>query len=476
MIQDQVICHYDSRSAGSGKTHDQLCRIAESAGLYIYACDRREAIDERIEALNSILAGRGGSPQVLRIHAPVDAADLDGSSQVRVEIEALATTWTSGHVVVFITHAGLLASHVSEFSSWSLIVDEVPSILDRGSLSTAISADLISSLFELEPAGEFSRLLPAQSHAPAAISRDSMTSAVATLWHRASSGSYDVLTQLTTFEEAALSRWTWWSLWDPSSLAHFRAVTVLATDFERSLTMALCRAKAPQIVWRRMEGKADREVAPRRIIIRYFAHSHGATRTLFASPTGQGYLRRIGAYFARKGRGPRIWTCNSADRSILAPLMGPSYLPPRQAGSNKYTHINEATVLYTAKPDLHERRLLSTWGIDPNLITQTREIDTIYQFLARTSQRDPNSSHAVTCYVYDRTQAEAMAERFARVAEFSVTTELIDLGFALTEHRQVHNQLSAAEKLDRKREKARLRQQKCRGVRRNSEIVEGVKD
>ena len=88
-------------------------------------------------------------------------------------------------------------------------------------------------------------------------------------------------------------------------------------------------------------------------------------------------------------------------------------------------------VTSSRKPHEHERRILAALGVDPQAVIESREFDTIYQFIARTSVRDATSDRPVTAYVYDRLQADALARSFADRSGLEIELELIDLGLRL---------------------------------------------
>jgi hypothetical protein len=464
-MTSEFIIDYDNRSAGSGKTFDQLTRIAANYGRYLFATDRRSIIQEREATLHSISRDADVIVTSRRVHASMDE-DQDMGGSVRVSLEALPNTYTSGHVVVWVTHTGLENADLSKFGGWNLVIDETPSLLDRETLYTGLSCDLLASMFELEPYGEFRRIVPASKcSSTRAIAIDTLAAPLATLHSRVTSGRSLVLTHLRSWDELKQRpRWTWWSLWSPAALASFETVTILAAAFDKSLTYELCRKRNPEIGWRAIEALSPALSAPRTLTIRYFADAHGASRSLFGSSTGKSYLAKIAAYLAAEP-GEMIWTCNGPERAAMRQRLRTGYLSPRQAGSNAWSHVDRAAIVYTSKPDLHERKLLKSMDVDPVALIETRERDTIYQFIGRTSLRDRGSTRDVVAYVYDEEQAAAVAMAFGADPGISVCLELVDLGFAHQHHgRSSTPELTSEQKAARVREQARLRKQKQRAA------------
>ena len=464
-----MIIHYDNRPAGDGKTHDQLSRICGEHGLYLFAVDRREIIAEREATLAALAAVHGINIATRAVHHPVgnEHGPIGG---VRVAIEGLCNTYTSGHVVIWITHAGLKSANLGEFSGWHLVIDETPSVLDRDTLNTRISRDLLASMFDLDPEGDFSKIVPARVNASTtrAIAGDTLAGPLATLHGAVLNDACRVLTHLKSWSELERRpRWTWWSLWSPAALEAFDTVTILAAAFDRSLTYDLCQKLHSEIKFQKMEASSASAYTPRTLIVRYFAQEHVATRHLFNSEAGKGYIAKVAGHL-RTISGPMIWTCNKPELATMLPYLQRGWLSPRQAGSNAWSHFDVAVAVYTSKPDVYERRLLKSLDVDPDRMTETRERETIYQFVGRTSLRDRHCDRDVVAYVYDQDQAAALGKAFDANPNLTVTLELVDLGFA----QQVHGHratasLSDEEKAERirvqARERERAKRQRDRG-------------
>lgn len=464
-MPDCFTIDYDSRSVGDGKTYDQLTRIAKEPGRYLFAVDRRDIMIEREAKLNEIAKLVGTNVTVMLIHTPIGNGPGQ-SGNVRTNIEALPGTYQSGHLVAFITHAGLQSADHRAFSDWHLIIDETPSIFDRATLKTTVSRDLVASLFDLEPYGEFSKIIPKAKFSTRVVSGDSLAGPLGTLHARVIGGQCLVLTHLRDWLDLDRnSRWSWWSLWSLAGLTAFKSAVILAAGFDKSLTFELCRSRHPEIAWRRISSAPPRPSRERTLTVRYFAEAHVATRHLFGSKVGEGYIATIAGYLAKQPT-DCIWTCNAAEKAAMQKRLADGYLTPRQAGSNSWAHINHAAIIYTSKPDLYERRLLTSLDVDPACVIETRERDTIYQFLGRTSLRDRQSNRDITVHVYDKEQAEAVARSFGVDPCLTVRLELVDLGFAHNVHgRSETSNLTEGQKADRKRELARLRKQKERAAR-----------
>ena len=420
---------FDARPAGCGKTHAECDFLLKNAGLYLVAAERIDAVRELHAMLIEI-----GSTTHTRAHIVeiCSAGVKSGKPSVKTEIEALPHAYQSGHVIAIICHAGLLDADLSGFGNWSLIIDETPSVFESRQVSSGLTWRWLSEHFRIVPGDDLNMIALAENATAksAELHRDSMANAVATLHRRAGSDRFDVFTDVDCWD--ALSddpSWRWSSLWSPTALLAFDRVKVLANAFDRSLTFQAFHARHPELSWQRDERPTDRAFAHRSMVICYFARAHRASRGLFDKPKGQQHLRAITDWIRHEvATGDHIWTCNAPEKSLLKRLPG-QYLTPRQAGSNKYQSIDAVTVLYSAKPNPAECQVLASLGIDTNSATETREYETAYQFVGRSSVRDARSSRPVRVFVYDLKQATYLAEMFGSAGYVDVELRPTNLGF-----------------------------------------------
>ncbi len=455
--------NYDNRGVGTGKTYDQISRMANDPGLYLFAVEQRHLMVERRTTLEEMARGSMHNIHIVEIRSAL-AGEVGRAGCVRVEIEALPATYESGHVVVFCTHEGLKSARLERFNDWHLVIDEAISLWDQCKLQTSVSTSLLEKLFFIERGEVANRIVPRSTLSRREFHFDTLASPIATLHSRAADGRNMVMTHLESWTELAQDPgWTWWSLWSPAQLCAFQSVVILAASFDTSLSYRLCQSVAPDVEWRPLEiVGAERPYTPRRLTIRYFAEGHHASRYRFDSLAGRAGLDKIAGYLALRPQ-PRIWSCNSRERQTFSARLPHGYISPRQSGSNRWAHIDEAAFIYTSKPHEHERRILGAIGVDPQAVIESREYDTIYQFVARTSVRDASSSRPVTAYVYDRLQADALARSFADRSGLEIELELIDLGFAHeVPGRQDLSALTPAEKAERQRRQAKERKRRQR--------------
>jgi hypothetical protein len=423
---------YDSRQAGAGKTYSECESIVQKSGRYVFAVELLTAITERRATLEEMAERIGTRVTIIEVSSKDPSPRAKRGRAVKVEIEALPNTYTAGHVIALVTHAGLMNADLSSFDGWTLVIDEVPSIFESKAVVSGLSWPVLKTHFRIVQGDELNTVMSSEASRAtnADFSRDSMTSALATFHRRVSGEQYDVYTDVSEWDRLAVEpNWRWSSFWSPVKLQAFRSVKILAHGFDRSLTFAAFQARNPELVWCRDERPTTRTFARRKMTIHFFARGHRASRGLFDTVTGKGYLQTVARWIKRDLDGEdQIWTCNDADLKSLN-LMSGLRLSPRQAGSNRYQAIHAVSAIYTAKPDPAECQVLETFGIDTNTAIATREYETLYQFIGRSSVRDASSTRGVRVFVYDRDQATYLAEAFGSAGYVDVELLPIDLGF-----------------------------------------------
>lgn len=488
----KAYAYFDSRPCGSGKSHAEITDIVSNPGLYVYAVEKKE-MQPDVEAMIHRLAAEAGTKvTVVRIFGrgliPEITAEgawvRTGSHNVKTDIEALPGTYVRGHVVALVTHEGLKMADLSGFADWSLCIDETPSIMDKQTIKIALAsmADFFAANYDLRALTPTSCEIVIKDGSVAettkTLARDDLARVVSVFHARVLSKRTTVTTSLTDWadviREGALE---WSSIWSPEQLPVFKRVHVLANDFQHSVTCQIFREKWPEIEWVSLDRPTTRLYARRDVVIRYYAERHEASRSLFTRERGQRHLRMIAVDVAKRvDPTDHIWMCNSADGYLFnhpnpdeGSLVPGIKLSPRQQGSNRYAKITTATMLYTAKPDLRDRVIMSEMGLDTQSIIDAREREPMVQFATRLSVRDADSAEAVILYVYDRAQAAHLARYFDRTGYCRTSLELIDLGFADYVHEStpgrpkvVLTDAEAQARDEKRKEQARLRKQRQR--------------
>lgn len=454
--------YYDDRPCGSGKSYTERLNIATTPGLYLYCVEKRDAMDEPIAAFTKFAADAGTSPTIIQIFAqrpilqPDGSMKTVGSSNVRVDIEALPSTYKRGHVIIIATHEGSKGADLSGFANWSLIFDETPSIWDKQTVSLTVGKDFLKEHYALETVDKnngVSRIVsrtmmdvtdpktgdivsvPRKVRTAREIAKDDWLDGAAVLHSRVLSERIDVCTRTMHFDELDDDgEFVWWSIWSPEQLAVFDRVTILANAFTRSVSYRILSTKWPEIEWVKLDRPTTRPFADREVHIHYYARGHHAERDLWKQEIGQTYLRRAALDIeSRIDPSRHIWMCSSKDTDTLTVdgwyILTGVKLTPRQQGQHKFAYANHISMLYTAKPDLTDRMVARLIGIDPDAITETREREVLVQFACRGSVRLNDSPETMHVYVYDEDQARHLHAYFASTHYVSPVLVYHDLGF-----------------------------------------------
>lgn len=480
--------YYDDRPCGAGKSYDECLNVINNPGLYLYAVERKAAIDERADAIRAMAAHANMTIHVVTIcsddHRGYDDPDLIGRQSVRVRVEGLSNSYTGGHVVAVITHEALKTSDLSGFQRWKLVIDERPSIWDRQSLSSKLSKDLLIQHFKLEEREDKQarRIISTSTATAKEFDQDTCGNPLAVMAQRILGDRCEVATSLKSFDQLEVEpKWEWWSIWNPSSLKVFESVTVLAHGLTQSVAYQIIRSKWPEIEWVRLDRATDLRHLRREVIIHYYARAHQASRTLWDSMRGHRFLKAIGQDIAgRVDRDRHIWTCNRPDLKLFErsdgqdeSLIPGKYLTPRQQGSNKWATRNTATILYTAKPSACDLSIAKAIGISSEAIVETRELDIMVQFACRTSVRVAESTETVHLYVYDEVQARHLEAYFQSTGYCDVILDLINIpGVGIAEYERdsapgrkvkvlTPEEAETAQKAKREKETERKRRQRA---------------
>ncbi|WP_286902080.1 DEAD/DEAH box helicase family protein [Vreelandella sedimenti] len=91
---------------------------------------------------------------------------------------------------------------------------------------------------------------------------------------------------------------------------------------------------------------------------------------------------------------------------------GQGVLVTATAGVNKYSHINYALYTSSRNIDNAEKQIIEKFGIDEAYANADRNLLAAYQFIARTSIRDPHATDDVHICVIDNRTAEFLASLY----------------------------------------------------------------
>lgn len=463
---------------GSGKTHTTLEEVLANKGHYIWAVEKVDLIFEIDAKLRAMAAAKNIRIEIEPIAS--QRSERGTTRNCRNAIEALPRIFENDnhdHVIAIVTHKSFLNIDSSGLGNWHLIIDEIPSVVANETLQSRAAASWFDTHFSLTPARDsgWSTVGLKSDLTRTEIATDTTLATLLTFYDRVVSESTEVIADVTDWAEVTKKdvEWNWYSTWDVAQLANFASTTLLGNDFANSIFARLVMARNPDIIWNEIATPLRMSFAKRRMVINYFAYGHIASAGHFASDVGKSHLKSVAAWLrANVSADDHIWSCNGTISHTLGFIPGIN-LTPRQAGSNLWAGKTAATMIYSAKPSKVERTIFNAIGIDPETICAERERETMVQFFARTSVRDPASTTDINLNCYDIEQARHLERYFKSLGYVEVELNLIDLGFA--DHQRVRAIVAPkpekspeeiAARAEIAREKSRLRMAALRAERR----------
>lgn len=410
--------------------------MASTPGKWIYAVDRREVMAGRANELREMAGVSGTTPTVRILRSPRDEGDLGGTQQVRQQIEIAPTHHASDdHVVVIITHAGLMSADMRTFTGWTAIIDEAPNTLTSGVCRSPALTPWLERAYNLDSAtlaGTGWAQVRATSYTPtpAQVSADSTLAAWLDFHRRVVSAGQPVICSLSNWGDATDGRvWHWFSAWTFSSLQAFTDVIILANAFRETLAHFISRALEPAVEFLPLPIPDARTWVQRRAIIGYFTEGHQSGTTFWSSRAGRDCLGAVARWLAANITADHVWTSNNAFAPFLSGFGIPGErLAPRQHGANQFRHITKASALYAAKVSPDERQIIEALGLSSAQVVRAREHEDLLQFVLRTSLRVPHDPRPVELYVYDKVQASFLAEALGSSGYIDVKLAAIDIG------------------------------------------------
>ena len=428
-----MLIHYSNARCGAGKTYWACQRMARTPGRYVLAVDRKAVAQERETTIRAYAyeAGMTGI-EVAHVYSGEDAGSAQESVARRVE----ATGEAYGdhpHVIVICTHAGMRQADFAHYDGWEIIIDEAPSVLETRCGATGALLSWLEASYSLNPCEEGSTIEYIGAFSTGEVARSPGGDWVN--FHRmVTAGGAKV--NITSWREA--DTWIAWSVWDARRLSPFSRISILADSF---LATECYRhlSRDPTIEFRAIDeiAASDNRVWQQRdVVIRYFTDDHVSGSSRFSKETWAPELRKVGRWLAENtpDGSKHLWTCNDAIASLLRSCKIPgTKVQPMQAGSNSYTDMQVASMIYTAKPSPVESKLYALWEISSDDLIAARERYSLHQFFLRTAIRLPQDTRSLEFRVYDREQARDLADYLWE--SYGLTAELLytDVGLSPVE-------------------------------------------
>lgn len=455
---------YNDDYCGAGKTEYMTRRVATIPGLYVYATDRVETMDQLEGRIAAQADVHQTKPIVRRIFSC--RTQHGGVANVRKALgEANAELGHRAHVVLIVTHAALASLTTSAWSDWELFIDETPTLVSLASYTTvgAASWEHFESHYDLLPTGVkgYSKVEPKPSAPTAAgYERDTFLADLAD-FTRTATGRFGLYVALDSWEEAKDETWTWISVFDFEALSVFKRVTVMANGFTKSVTYKVTESLNPSVEFERVPLPSGLQWQPRTVTIRYFSEDARAGTGYF-SGVGKDFLGHVWQWISVNSEPSNHFFSHNTKCPPSVPVNGQP-VTPRVAGRNDLRDYTVCSMIYAARPDKGMVRMFDTIGISEEDVVASWEGEDLVQFITRTSYRVPHDTRDIEFRVFDKWQAEYVADFIRSLGmPFKVETVFQPLDSKAPDNGKAGRPKGPAKTAEEVREAARLRQAKRR--------------
>jgi hypothetical protein len=447
---------------GVGKTDHVIEEIIGAQGKYVIACPKIKLLDEvktRIEANAAHKGVRG--PEIALIHAQNNNRKLS----VIQRIEGTPTDYRKiDHVVALITHEGMMSADMSRFQGWSIFIDEVPNSIQSGILKGPALAYFMDVAYSLSPhpyeAGWSQVSAKEDGPRPGSVQRDPMLSGL-TEFDKRVRGSGSVYVKGASWDEFkdVNKPIHWCALWTPQSLDAFSSVTFVGANYMNSLGyMAARMSDCADVQWneRRIESPPRAQMPS--VTIRYFAGAHRGSTEYWSKDEGKACLLRVRDYLSQI---PDLgyWSGNDMVQKLFEGHLPGEMVAPKQEGINALRHHTSCAYIYSAKANPSDQILLPLFDIERADVERARETEDIIQFVLRGSLRCNDFGGEYTVYLYERQQAEALAEYLQQEEIASVRLEPIEEA-GLLDHKRTDERRREVVEDEQKKSMRRAERQK----------------
>ena len=384
----------DESPVGVGKTHRAIEMMTGIKGRYVFASERINTMDEMVGRIFDAARINKTLPTIIKIFTQNGRV----GNVARQIADIPRTTEGNDHVIVLISHEGMMSSEFEGFEGWTLIVDEVPCMFATHSYRTPTDLAFFEDNYTLSPIdgvnGDNWRMVGLTARG-AALAGSSIAeceghSYLHHFHRRCRDPRRGPVVELTDWSDMTNGQsWVWWSLFHPGQIASFTNRYFLGNGFTKSLAFKLFNED--HIEWETMSDMGNRPLRQRNARIVYYS-DRSASMFYFESEAGQADLGKIGAHIASSTpAGSYFWSANGSIKGALdLQLESEAYQRPKQAGTSLLMGYHTAAMFYAAKPSPEVDQAIRGLGFDTSEWVATNEYEAVLQFVTRTSVRDVN--------------------------------------------------------------------------------------
>jgi hypothetical protein len=383
-------------------------------GRYILSSPRIDLIIEREHDLKTLASACEASPTIRLIFS--DKARSGGSGKSRPRpvperiVEAIEKHQDDEHVILLITHEGLMTTDFDNLIGWHIKIDEMPLAVLTGKVGAEAGAVYYEQVYELGPVPgtQWSRL-QVREDAPGtrAVLRDDLVEKLVPLNKRARTAQ-GVYVDVQDWADLRLRgrKLHWWSVWTPLQLQTADSVMIAGASYHHSILAKVTEALYPGQIEIEDLHIAGRPRQPRRVLIHFFTQAHRGAST-FWKGKGRDCLAKVCRHLEKISLG--YWSGNEVVTDYFHGRLSGNMVSPKAEGTNSLMHHKSCAFIYSSKPLPNDEPLIKVFGLNQEEIERAREIEDVLQFVFRGDLRNPDSTDDYWVYLYDRYQAEALA-------------------------------------------------------------------
>ena len=399
---------------GSGKTYSLLQKMINQPAKYLVALPRRDFI---IETMAPLISKISSQHLPIKINGIYHDPDKPRQIPVTTQLEQAPELYRSAdHVILFATHEGIMASDLSSYNDWNIVIDETPNAVLSDAKHLGVSARLLKLFIDLSPTttkGWSRAMLNANAPTQLEIHKDECLKSLGDLFKRLRSDQA-VYFNIDNWDELSnnVKPLSWISQWSLGQLGAFKSITLASSGFFSSILYKVMQAQEPDAVQYAKEVIASSRQTPPDVTIRFFTSGHRGSTTFWKTEDGKECLKAISNYFSQKPNSDYYWSANNEVSTSLRNSMKGFEVSPKQEGSNNLNHHPSAVMIYSNKSQAVDAPICSLYNLSKDDIEAARETEDLIQFVMRGAIRDQSCSEPYTIYVYDSVQADRLKAFF----------------------------------------------------------------
>jgi hypothetical protein len=407
---------------GCGKSRHMRAEAIQVRGLYLFAMPSVRLIKEQAKAFK-------GDDSQLRVFEAHYKSGGGGSVDEKLKLarEKVAELKLT-RAAILTTHESLMGNDLSDFDQWHFRIDEAPNAVQSGkhSVTSAHTRKMLGEMFDLAPMrGGWSEVSPKYDrHRWREIAADDALKGFSEFIKHASrmTGAF---VNVTDWQE---KKFAWCAAWTPNLLEPFAAsVKVAGASYSTSIG-ALIAERHAKINFVPVPLKRDRVGNPT-VHIHYFTEGHAGSSALWEQSPGRGFIVKLCDRLAAKEPNLGFWSGNEEVQMLMDHRVHGGPIPPKIAGINEYDDRTSCALIYSAKPKDQDEPVRTLFQITDEEIRRAREDEDILQFVMRGALRKPDFDGEYNVYLYNKQQAERLAQQLGAGGFTKVTLVPEDAGF-----------------------------------------------